>query len=69
MIHIKRFIEKVSITEAKQSKDIVLPIADARGLRDEIAKLLSDLYEYSVKAQDEKKEEIIEIQVKGGSFK
>jgi hypothetical protein len=69
MIHIKRFIEKVSITEAKQSKDIVLPIADARGLRDEIAKLLSDLYEYSVTAQDEKKEEIIEIQVKGGSFK
>lgn len=69
MIHIKRFIEKVSITEAKQSKDIVLPIADARGLRDELAKLLSDLYEYSVTAQDEKKEEIIEIQVKGGSFK
>lgn len=69
MIHIKRFIDKVSITEAKQSKDIVLPIADARGLRDEIAKLLSDLYEYSVTAQDEKKEEIIEIQVKGGSFK
>jgi hypothetical protein len=69
MIHIKRFIEKVSITEAKQSKDIVLPISDARGLRDEIAKLLSDLYEYSVTAQDEKKEEIIEIQVKGGSFK
>ena len=69
MIHIKRFIEKVSITEAKQSKDVVLPIADARGLRDEIAKLLSDLYEYSVTAQDEKKEEIIEIQVKGGSFK
>lgn len=69
MIHIKRFIEKVSITEAKQSKDIVLPITDARGLRDEIAKLLSDLYEYSVTTQDEKKEEIIEIQVKGGSFK
>jgi len=69
MIHIKRFMDKVSITEAKQSKDVVLPITDARGLRDEIAKLLSDLYEYSVKAQDEKKEEIIEIQVKGGSFK
>ena len=69
MIHIKRFMDKVSITEAKQSKDIVLPITDARGLRDEIAKLLSDLYEYSVTAQDEKKEEIIEIQVKGGSFK
>ena len=69
MIHIKRFIDKVSITEAKQSKDVVLPIADARGLRDEISKLLSDLYEYSVTAQDEKKEEIIEIQVKGGSFK
>lgn len=69
MIHIKRFIEKVSITEAKQSKDVVLPIADARGLRDEVAKLLSDLYKYSVTETNEKKEEVIEIQIKGGSFK
>lgn len=65
MIHIKRFVEKVSLTESKQSKDIVLPIAEARGLRDEIAKLLSDLY----LMQAEEKQETVTIEVKGRSFK
>jgi hypothetical protein len=40
MIHIKRFIDKMSLVESKQSKDVVLPISDARGLRDEVTKLL-----------------------------
>ena len=44
MIHIKRFIDKVSYIENKQGKDVVIPVAEARGLRDEIAKLLVDRY-------------------------
>lgn len=65
MIHIKKFIDKVSIIESKQSKDVVIPIVEARGLRDEISKLLSDLHELNA----DKPEEIIEVQVKGGNFK
>jgi hypothetical protein len=38
MIHIKRFIDKVSMTESKHGKDFVMPIIEARGLRDELAK-------------------------------
>ena len=45
MIHIKRFIDKVSIMEAKQGKDVVIPISEARGLRDEVSKLITDNYE------------------------
>lgn len=67
MIHIKRFIDKVSVSESKQSKDIVLPITDARGLRDEIVKLLADLY--SAKENEPIKEDVIEIELKGGTFK
>lgn len=66
-MHIKRFVDKMSIVESRQSKDVVLPITDARGLRDDITKLLSDLYAFS--ADQTKKEEVIDIQVKGGSFK
>ena len=66
-IQIKRFIDKVSIIESKQSRDVVLPISEARQLRDEIAKLLSDLHE--CKSNTEKSNEVIDIQVKGGSFK
>ena len=69
MIHIKRFIDKMALMESKQSRDIVLPAADARGLRDEISKLLSDLYELSNTKTDDKSNEVIQIEIKGGSFK
>lgn len=69
MIHIKRFIDKMALMESKQARDIVLPAADARGLRDEISKLLSDLYELSNAKTNDKSNDVIQIEIKGGSFK
>lgn len=66
MIQIKSFIEKVSYLEGKRAKDCVLNINDARGLRDEISTLLSDLYELQ---KHYKTNEVIEVQIKGASFK
>jgi hypothetical protein len=66
MLHVKKFLEKMTLVEAKQNKDLVLPINDARGLRDDIAKLLADYYEMSNK---QKNESVIDMQIKGGSFK
>jgi hypothetical protein len=57
----------MSVVEARQNKDIVLSITDARGLRDDVSKLLADLYAMS--ADQPKQEEITEVQVKGGSFR
>lgn len=68
MLHIKRFIDKVAVAEAKQTKDLVLPLSDARGLRDELSKLLSDLYEFSQNRDNIKDSDIVEIEIKGGSF-
>lgn len=67
MIHIKRFMDKVSHLESTKTKDAVIPITEARGLRDEIAKLLADLHDLNDK--DKKKEEVIKVEIKGGSFK
>lgn len=67
MIYIKKFIDKVSLMETRQGKDVVLPIGDARGLRDEIAKLLAEQHEEN-KAQATE-EPVIKIEMKGGSFK
>lgn len=67
MIHVRRYLDKVSLAESKRTKDLVLPIEDARGLRDEISKLLSDLYELKDKKSSE--EEIIKVEIKGGSFR
>jgi hypothetical protein len=69
MIHIKRFIDKMSLVESKQSKDVVLPISDARGLRDEVSKLLSDLHELSQTDKSTVNDEVIQVEIKGGSFK
>lgn len=63
MIYIKRFIDKISYMENKQSKDLVMPMTEARGLRDELAKLLVDLH------FTEKQEPVIQVEIKGGSFK
>lgn len=65
-MHIKRFLDKMAVVESKQNKDVILPIADARGLRDDIARLLSDLHELQTQKPTQ---EIIQVEVKGGTFK
>ena len=59
-------MDRVSLSESRQNKDIVLPVADARGLRDEIGKLLADLYEVN---KNKKDKDLVQIEIKGGSFK
>jgi len=66
MIFIKRFLDKISTYDGKNSKDVILPLNDARGLRDDIAKLLLD---YSNAQKTEQKDEVIKININGGSFK
>ncbi len=58
----------MAVAESKQSKDLVLPMSDARGLRDEISKLLSDLYDMSQEQNTAKENEIVQVEIKGGSF-
>jgi hypothetical protein len=66
MIHIKKFLDKMTHLEGKNSRDIVLPINDARGLRDDISKLLLELNELQKKEQIQ---DVLQFEIKGGSFK
>ena len=66
MIHIKRFIDKVSIMETKQGKDVVIPIGEARGLRDELSKLLVDNYE--LLQNKVSVEPVFQVEINGGKF-
>ena len=66
MIHIKRFIDRVASIESRQGKDVVIPLSDARGLRDEIAKLLVDHYE--VTEGKKNTSEVIQVELVGGKF-
>lgn len=67
MINIKRFLDKVSFMESKRSKDLIIPMDEARILRDEIAKLLSDLYQLSSK--ENSKDDVVKVEITGGKFK
>lgn len=64
MLYIKKFVDKISYLESKQGKDLVLPLSEARMLRDELVKILIDYAKIS-----EQTEKVIEVKVKGGSFK
>lgn len=65
MVNLRKFLDKVSFLEGKRVKDLVIPMSEARGLRDEIVKLLTDLHE----SKADKKDEVIKVEVTGGSFK
>jgi hypothetical protein len=66
MMHIRRFMDKMTVADSKQNKDLVLPMTDARGLRDDIVGLLSDLHELS---NNKNQNEVIQVEIRGGSFK
>ena len=66
MIHIKRFVDKVSLIEGKQGRDVVIPISDARGLRDELTKLLAD--NYDLLQNKTSVEPIFQVEMNGGRF-
>jgi hypothetical protein len=65
MSHIKKFIDKVSNSDARQAKTIILTIEESRLLRDELAKLLLDLHGI----EKEIAEPTFEVVVSGGKFK
>lgn len=67
MIHIKRFIDRVSMLESRQSKDFVMTISDARLLRDELSKILVDMVNLSNEAKNIE-EPILKLEVRGGKF-
>ena len=66
MLHIKDFVNKVTLGETKRNNNVVLSIYQARGLKDELVMLLSDLHELK---KEKNNEETVDVQVKGGSFK
>jgi 5-bromo-4-chloroindolyl phosphate hydrolysis protein len=66
MIHVKKFIDKVTYTENKRSKDIVMSIEDARGLRDELSKMLAD--NYDLLKGTTQNQPVIKVEMSGGKW-
>ena len=52
MSQIKKFIDKVASAEARQSRELLIPITDAKEMRDEIMVLLLDQRGQTNKTED-----------------
>jgi hypothetical protein len=66
MINIRKFIDKVASMEGRQGSTVVLPIIEARALRDEISKLIIDRYEEA--PQPTKTDDVIQVELKGSKW-
>jgi hypothetical protein len=67
-IYLQKYVDRVRGLEARGAKDFTMSMADAKDLHADITRLLIDLQnlrEQSLKAPEE---EVITIQMDGGSF-
>jgi len=62
MSQIKKFIDRVANAEGRQLREVLMPIAEAKELRDEVMKLILD------KQQKPQSDEVVEIVVNGGKW-
>ena len=62
MININRFIDRVASVEGRSGRDVIIPIAEAKALRDEITKLLIENKNLS---SNTKPDDVIEVQMIG----
>jgi hypothetical protein len=67
MINIQRFIDKVSSMEGRQNQTLVMPIEEARALRDEIAKLALEKLDGLSKPM-QVREQTMQVEMKGGKW-
>lgn len=62
MNQIKKFIDRIAMAEARNTREVIMPLQEAKELRDELTKVLLD-------QRSNKPEEVVEVVMRGGSFK
>ena len=67
-IHINRFIDRLQGFEARGTKDFIMPMSDAKGMHADITRLLLELETLRQTADAAQAEQVINLQVDGGSF-
>ena len=69
MIHIQRFVERLQGFEARGQKDYIMPLKDAKDRHADITKLLLTLEVLRESQQTTPVENVITVNMDGGSFK
>ena len=67
-LHLQKFVDRVRGHEARGAKDFVMTLAEAKDMHADITRLLLELHDLREKNSKPQIEEIITVQVGGGSF-
>lgn len=68
MIHINRFIDRIKSAEARQTRDVMMTLGEARDLHADITRLLLIVEELRTTAQKPQAAEVVQVEIQGGSF-
>jgi isocitrate/isopropylmalate dehydrogenase len=67
-LHIHRFVDAIKAAESRGQKDLMLTLRDAKDLHADITKLLITL-EQMRKPSSDNNDNVIKVELTGGSFK
>ena len=65
-IHLQKFVDRVRGHEARGARDFVMSMTDAKDLHADITRLMLELHD--LREQASAPEQVITVQVGGGSF-
>lgn len=67
-LHLQKFVDRVRGHEARGARDFVMTLAEAKDMHADITRLLLELHDLRDRASKPQIEEVITVQVGGGSF-
>jgi hypothetical protein len=67
-LHINRFVDSIKAHEARQQRDFVMSMRDAKDLHGDITKLLLVVQQLQAQALEQQKDSVVTVEVQGGSF-
>ena len=67
-MHLQKFVDRVRGHEARGAKDFIMTMAEAKDMHADITRLLLELHDLRGLVSKSPTEEVITVQVGGGSF-
>jgi hypothetical protein len=67
-MHINRFVDSIKAHEARQQRDFVMSMRDAKDLHADITKLLLVVQQLQARTLDQQQDSVVSVEVHGGSF-
>lgn len=67
-LHLQKFVDRVRGHEARGAKDFVMSLAEAKDMHADITRLLLELHDLREQTKKPSTEQVITVQVGGGSF-